>query len=358
MRTLKSINFDNSLLPIDSIIYDQLEFIGFKGYIPKTFLADLLIISKSLLLGYTIKDTKYSEAIISILDSAKIINWLEDTIILFNIISKKYNLRILESYITNNKKIDLSSVPFSYNYNFDLKSINPFIIKLLKITEKQIEEIEILSDEVIDVLTIASRIGNFRKTAKTHVLKLNPIRSYGDITKIQKYKLIDPLFSYKFSIKAYDVVEEVEITNKSSKMVVGYFFNSSMDHKKISLLLKLLGVLILSEISNDFSLVIYSFYMDTYSKKELITSEEIIDYFSKPKQLKLFPINNTKALNTILYENKNSDIIFIPDISNACYVTNNYTTSTSVNIISLKTSKFNLQYSNVCKKTGGKFITI
>jgi len=267
-------------------------------------------------------------------------------------------IRIIESYAKENIALQMDNIGFSFNYKFDIKDISTSTQKLLNISKKQIQEIDSLSDAIIDILTIANGLGSFLKTSKQITTVSKTMNSYGDIIKVNKHILADPLFKYKFSIKAYDVPKESLITNKSNKIVVGYFLGNYKRQGIVSILLKLLGTILLNNYTKGIKIIIYSFYADTYLKKELLTEADIIDYFSSPKQLKLFAINNTKSLETMIVENSGDDIVFLPNILGDCQIRNGISGTNRVNIISVKEAEYNLQYANVCKKTGGTFITI
>ncbi len=360
MKTFRSIYLNNDIIPDDSLIFNALENVGYDGFLPKTFIADLLIISKSKLLRIPIlKDMNpYITSVHNIISSASIKEWINDTMYLLKRIGQRYNLKVINSLASEGREIKLSEIGFSYNYTFDIEDISESTKKLLNLSEDHILEIERLPEDVIKALTIANGLGSFLKTSKQIVVGEEKMTSYGDITKIRKHLLADPLFKYKFSIKAYDLDTDQIITHNSNKIVIGYFFGNYKRQGIVSILIKLLGVIVLNNYTDDIKIVIYSFYSDTYSKKELSSIEEIIQYFSEPKQLKLFSIDNSKSLESMVIENPGDDIIFIPNILNTCYVRANLSSSNRINIISVEESRYNLQYANVCKKTGGTFLTI
>lgn len=360
MKTFKSIYLDNGLVPDDSLIYNALEDVGYEGFLPKTFIADLLIVSKYKLLRVEVPQTvsEYIYSIYKIIDSVNISKWVRDTMYLLKRIGQKYNFRTIESYARKGTNFDLSDISFSFNYVFDIKEINKEVQKLLNISDAQIQEMERLPDDIIDALTIANGLGSFLKTSKRIVADNKQMTSYGDITKIHKHAFADPLFKYKFSIKAYDLDTESIITNKSNRIVIGYFFGNYKRQGIVNILVKILGVIVLNNYIKGIEIIVYSFYADSYTKVELHSVNEVIDYFSSPKQLKIFSINNSKSLESMILENPGDDIIFLPNVLNSCYVDNNMSGSNRVNIISVVESNYNLQYSNVCKKTGGTFLTI
>lgn len=359
MKTFKSLYLDNSTVPEDSIIFDGLTEVGYDGFLPKTFIADLLIISKSKLFGIeTPICNEYVDSMVRLFNGIEISKWVKDTLYYFKRIAQNYDLRIIESFATNNTEINLSDIKFSYNYAFDIKELNSYTKQLLNISDEHVEELERLSDDVVEVLTIANGLGSFLKTSKRIVSSNKQMTKYGDITKLKKHVLVDPLFQYKYTMKEYDVDVESVVTHKSNKIVVGYFFGNYKRQGIVNMLIKLLGSILLNNYSDDISVIIYSFLADTYVKEELNTVEEIIDYFSSPKQLKLFSINNSKALRTMVTENPGDDIIFLPNVKGACYINSDISGRNRVNMISVKESSKNMQYSTVCTKTGGTFITI
>ncbi len=363
MKTFKSTYLANNWVlntfPDDSLIYNALEKVGYEGFIPKTFITDLLIVSRFKLLNTTfVISNAYVQVLYDIIASTNIKRWIEDTIFLLKRIGDNYNLRTLEAYALSGESFKLESIKFSFNYIFDITEIDENVKQLLNITEDQTSEIIKLPEDIITILTIANGVGKFLKTSKTYTTTHQQMTKYGDITKIHKHVLADPLFKYKFSIKSYDIDKERVVTQNSNAIVLGYFISNYKNQTVIRILLKLLGSIILNNYVEGIKIIVYSFYMNVYSKKELTSIKEIIDYFSKDKQLKLQIINNSKALEAMITENPGSDIIYVPNILNNCNIKNNISSLCRVNMISTKDSRFNIQYSNICKQTNGTFLTI
>jgi len=362
MKTFKSLYFSEDLIPEDSLIINALLEVGYEGFIPKTFIADLLVISKYRLLQTDLPaillKNEYCKSIYEIIKSINIVYWMRDTMYLLKRIASKHNLRTIEIYAAQNIHLELSDIEFSFNYIFDIKEVNKDVCKLLNITDNQIDEIEKLPDEVIEILTVANGLGSFLKTSKQIVSSNKQMTSYGDITKIHKHLYADLLFKYKFSIKAYDIDSDKIIQHKSNKIVLGYYIGSYNRYSLADILIKLLGVIIINNFSKGIEITVYSFFLDSYSKVKLTAIEEIIDYFSNQKQLKLFAINNSKALESMIIENLGNDIIFLPNTDGSCYLNSNLSGSNRINIISIIGAKHNLEYANICKKTGGTFLTL
>jgi len=364
MKTFKSISLKNddfqNAIPDDGLIYSELETIGYFGFIPKEFLTDLLIVSRYKLLSMKInKPSKYIQSLIDIINSYKINNWIKDTIKLFGKLEKKYNLRILNICAITDEVPNLELITKSFNYKFDISSIPNSIITFLKISENQLKEIEKLPEEIITILTLASGTGNFIKTSISYKTIKTPMRNYSDIVRIPKSKFADPLFEYKLTTKQYNINSETTVTTKSDKLVVGFFLNNFSPELPASIILKLLGVILLymvEEISKV-NVVLYSFFEDSYDKMIINSIEDIIKIFSIPFQLKLFPINNSNALEIMMTENSGADIVFVVNNKADCFLKVK-NSGTRVNLISSKTSKFNIRYSTICKQTNGVFLTI
>jgi len=364
MKTFKSISLKNDIfcdtIPDDGIIYSELDAIGYSGYIPKEFLADLLIISKHKLLNTNVLiNTLYVQSLIDIISTYKITYWVKDTIKLLNKLGNKYNLRVLNTCALVGDTPNFDIINKSFNYKFDINTIPNSIITFLKITNNQLKEIEKLPEELITILTLASGTGNFVQTSISYKIEKTPMRQYGDITKIAKSKFADPLFKYKFSTKSYRFNTEIKTMTKSNKLVVGFFLNNFSPEFPASLILKLLGVILLymvEEIMN-IDITLYSFFGDEYDKIEMKSIEDIIRIFSIPFQLKLFPINNSNALEIMMIENSGADIVFVVNTKADCFLKIK-NSGTRVNLISSKDSKFNIKYSTVCKQTNGAFLVI
>jgi hypothetical protein len=359
MKTFKSLYLNNELIPDDYLIYSALEYVGYEKFVPKHFVADLLVLAKMKLLGINyVTNNQYLLSVKNIVETNTIAAWIKDTTQILLRISEKYDLRVIEKYAISGDDLDFSIIKSSFNYVFDIERVPENVAKLLNITAAQRLEIIKLSDEVIEVLTIANGLGRFLKTSKQIVSAEKSMNSYGDIVKVHKHNFADPLFKYKFSIKEYDLDYDIMRVKHSDKIIIGYFFSTYKRAAITEILLKLLGVIAITNYNKGMKIIIYSFLLDTYSKKELNSVEELISYFSQPKQLKLFHINNTKAIETMIKENPGDDIVYLPNILGDCYLNNNLSGTNRVNIISVKESDYNIHYSNVCKKTGGTLITL
>jgi len=353
-RTLKAFNH---LVPEDIFIYNELESIGYESYLPITFLTDMLIIGKCLLLHIELKDlSDYEQSIFGIVNSNRPVYLIRDIVRILKRFSDNYDLRTIELYANEGKLLELSSIDESFNYKFCLKDIDENIIKLLDISEDEINQVKKMDDDIISILTLATGIGTMNIPSISYNMNDDGMTKYSDIVKITAHKFADPLFNYKFSIKAYDIRKEISIEQKSDKLVIGYFLNSISENINVKALYKLIGVIALMY-SNNINIILYSFFGNTFNKYHLKNVQEIIEFFNKDIQLKLFPIDNTKALEYMISENKGDDIVFIPNTNRDC-VLKYGSRSGRINIISSKLSKYNIRFSNICKKTGGMFITV
>jgi len=364
MKTFKSISlkddiFQNSI-PDDGIIYSGLDAIGYSGFIPKEFLTDLLIVSRYRLLSMDIESpSKYIKSLIDIINSYKITHWVKDTIKLFGKLSRKYNLRILNACAIAGEVPNLDTINKSFNYKFNIKNIPDSIVTFLKISDKQLNEIEQLPEELITILTLSSGAGNFIKTSIGYTTTKAQMRNYSDVVRIPKNKFADPLFEYKLATKKYKINSEVTTFTESDRLVVGFFLNNFSPELPALMMLKLLGTILLHMVEklSKVNVVVYSFFDDIYDKMIITSVEDIIRNFSNTFQLKLFPINNSNALDIMISENHGADVVFAVNNKANCFLkTKN--SGVRVNLISSKSSKFNVNYSNVCKQTNGTFLTI
>jgi hypothetical protein len=323
------------------------------------FISDLLAVSKfksSYYRPYPPEVNPYFTSLEELCFAAYIIYWLQDTLELVKRIGEKYDLRIIEQYCVKHSKIELDTIPQSFNYSFELSEISPLTKDLLGITEDHMKELERLPDDIIDILQICNGYGMFLKSKTSISTKDVPMQSYGDISKVKKFNFSMPWFKYKLALKDYSIETDSMITQKSDQMVLGYFLDSSVKSEKIHLLLKLLGTILLQYYTDKGTVTIYSFYGDAYEKDVISRIEDIVPYFVSPKQLKLFPINNSKALSTMIYNHPGSEIIFIPNIKADCSVP--ATNTCKINIISFNGARYNLKFSNLCRRTGGTFLSI
>jgi hypothetical protein len=183
------------------------------------------------------------------------------------------------------------------------------------------------------------------------------MESYGDIVKIPKHKYIDPLFDYKFAVKSYNYMTDNLINIQGDRLIVGYYIGSYVNNHPIKSILKLLGSVVL-QYGSAKQVIVYSFYGDSYKKTVLKNSIDIIKFFNEPLQLKIFSIDNTNALNTMISENRGDEIIFMPNIRKDCSIYPGNAGLCKINILSFAGSHYNVKFSSICKQTGGIFITI
>lgn len=357
MERLQSSLQHNYNLPYKNILHETLFKIDWVKYIPYNFIADSLVITKDILLHNKTKNpSDYYVTIFNLFNGLKITNWMLDTLKILKDISKIKSLRVIDEFSVNKTKFQLNEIPKSFNYIFDITKININIKTLLQITEEQENEIETLDSEIVNLLTITSAYGEMLRTSKVITTQNKQMKSYSDINRLSKANLASPFFMYKFALKLYTVSYETVDVTFGGKLVLGYFLSSNVGETSIQLILKLLGVLLL--LHDVPQILIYAFYGNSHIKTILNTPEEVIDYFSTPKQLMLYPINNNTALQTLIIENKGNEIIFLPNTKEDCTLLPAQTGLCKINILSYNSSKFNLKYSTICKRTNGLFLTI
>ena len=346
----------NNILPSEAYVEVELDNIGYNRFVPYTFLADLLIIAKHQLLELTLEETKYNTALLNMLNSFGIKKWVIDTVKVLKELSIKYNLREFEEIATG-ADVDFNKVSRSFNYKFDLKNINSDIQNLLDITEEEIKELKEMDNEVIDILTLANGNGNFFSNKMDfHQLEDKPMSSYGEITKIKKHKYADPLFNYRYAVKGFDVDEEVTKEVKADNLIIGMFLSNWIGVKEFKMIMRLLGVLAL-QFDNP-KVIVYDFVTSSYEKHVLESKEDIIRFFKSPMQLKIFPVPNNKMVDTLVQENPGSEIVFLPNPEMGLGTDAINLKGCRINMISIRKSKYNQSYKNICSKTGGDFIIV
>jgi len=353
------ITCNNVTLPDDMIILQYLDAAGYSLYLPTTFLADMLIIGRAILLRQSLPDDEYVLGITSLLDSFKITFLVEDVINILIELGKRYDLRKFESVarkqLNSSNLLDVHDKTFNYPFNID--DLTDDIVELLNITEEQLNELEEMPEEVIQVLTIANNYGVFMNAKNVfHNTTAVSMDSYGDILKIKKFKYADPLFEYKFATKAYDIQEEVEAEIHADTMIIGYFINSFGNGRRFRVLIKLLGVLALQ--FKGGKIIVYEFISENISKYEMTNKQEIIKFFKSPKQLGLYQVPNDAMLRTMTFDNPGSEIVFLPNIKSTLTFNSFDLKGCTINIISQDESKHNKKFADICALTNGKFITV
>lgn len=330
--------------------------VGLDGYIPYGLVDVCLTFAKHKLLAATpTLDNDMKHSLWELISDSRIELWLEDTMRLVKYLGDRYNLRLIEEALYKGEGV-IDDIPKSFNYKFDLSKVSEHTKNLLGITVAHIDEAEKLPKEVIEILTIASGYGSFIKTSKTTDVSNEYMNSYSQIINIPKHEYSYPWFDYKMTVKAFDVKSEKIVNVKSDKLVVGYFLDTFSKSPTIKSILKLIGAIILQY--DHINVTLYSFYGNRSTKYELTSKDDIVSHFSKKPQLKLFPINNSKALQQMMFENKGSEVVFIPNINDDCVISPSMYNGTKINIMSFDKSKYNPKYSSLCNKTGGIFITI
>jgi len=355
MERLKSTLTTEVTLPYIFELEEAIELSGFSGFIPITFISDMIAVAMSKLLAVELEDTEYIQQLKTLIRFVQ--SPMVDTMLIIKLLGQKRDLRQIEKYAISKQAFNMQKVSSSYNYSFDIKKIPDNIKQLLDITTDHEDEIEKLPEEIINILTISSGYGRFIKTSSTYRSTSTQMASYGDIIRIPKHKYIDPLFQYKFSVKGYEYSTDELYTVPGDNLVVGFFIGTYTSSHTIKSLLKLLGALVLQH-GVEKNVTVYSFYGESHNKKVLKDINDIIDYFAAPFQLKMYSVDNTASLNTMITENKGSEIIFMPNIRKDCAILPNNTGLCKVNIVSFLGSNYNIKYANICKQTGGIFTTI
>ena len=349
----------NATLPDTHTILQHLDAVGYSMYLPATFLADMLIVGRAVLLRQELPDDDYVNGIKQLLTEFKINMLVEDVVDILVKLGERYDLRRFELVAAKTfapeKLLDNHSR--SFNYPFEIDDLTDDIVDLLNITDEQLNEVEKMPQEVIDVLTIANNYGVFMQTdSQFHNTKAVSMGSYGDILKIKKFKYADPLFEYKFATKAYDIQEEVEEEIHADTMVIGYFINSFGKGERFRVLIKLLGVLALQFKGGH--IIIYEFIGHQVFKYEVDNRADMISFFKESKQLGLYQEQNEDMLKAMTYDNPGSEIVFLPNTKSNLIIDILDLKGCKINIISDESSKFNKQFANVSAITKGKFITV
>lgn len=356
MRLPSTLSVDLQL-PSNNILQQSFEKVGWNGYVPINFFSLIANMVKCKLLSITPELTAlYEVPLWDLVVSSKTNLWLENSLKIVKVIGANRDLRIIERFIVDRHEFEMQQIPFSFNYSFDINSLDSNTRQLLHITQNHEDNLEKLPEDVIHILTIASGYGQFIKTSKTNVTDYAQMTTYGDIVKVSKHNLASPLFDYKFAIKSYDISHETEVLVHSKELVLGYFVGSSIGGFTVQSIIKLLGALMLEHKTPN--ITIYSFYGDYYDKVTITDYQSFVDYFSTPKQLKLYPINNTKALQSMIMENKGSELVFLPNPMNDCSILPGHIGLCKINIISFTESVYNIKYASICKRTHGLFLTI
>jgi len=336
-----------------------LDFNGYEHYIPVKFLTDLLIASKHYILNNKIKPVNdYEKLVIDIITSNRVKYWIKETTSILHTIAKNYDLRIIEKYAISLESFNLHEIKHSFNYRFDINELSEKELLYLNISENQKNEIDKLDNNVISILEIATGLGNATSESSYYTTDSVQMESYADVLKVNKSKYCDPLFEYKLSVKSFYKDKEVKKTKKSDELILGIFKNIFDINFDLRLLFKVFGLVALRFIENGGSRVkVYDFIDTSYHKTVLKSYNEIIEFFREDIQLRLFPINNTKALEIMLSDSPGSDVIFLPNTKSSCTLPSGLNNK-SINIISSKLSKFNSDFRKVCQLTGGLLKTI
>ena len=358
MKQFKSTRLSqfNNLLPSDAVIQGYIEANDYWGYIPMTFLADLLIVSKAHIQSIKLPETEYVRIIEDILEPFNIIYWLQDTTEAFIKLSRKMDFRVLDSVALNCAPVT-TSIPRSFNYAFDISSINPAVIDMLGLTSDQLREIEELPPDIAKVLTLANKFGDgFYKRTTNSITIEKPMEAISELVKIGYHKLADALFGYKLATKAYNVDVETTSIERADTMVIGYLLNV-INPEKYRAVLNLLAVLVVDYAMPKIK--VYDFIGDDdYLLKEFNIPYEAADYLISQTQLKLFRPTNEAMLETLAMQNPGAEVLFVPDHGRGCKVDPNMLRGCRVNVILDDNSRHANDFRSIANSTGGQLILI
>jgi hypothetical protein len=333
----------------------------YNRYMPVTLYHDMLIIAKFKLLGMEDK-LPNNDYVNKLKDVIKLKDGNGYIVDVFNTIaemSKRYDLRKFEKIarMGSDDQLDFEDTENPvFNYNFELDVIDDNVAALLDISEEQLQEIEELPEDVEQILTMANYYGAFMKTKEeSYIGESRPMENYGDVTKIGYYKFSDPMFNFKFAVKAYETPIESKVDRGADTMVIGYFLYAVAQHS-YKTILKLLGLLALE--FKGGTILIYDFLGNTYDKHVLSNKEEIVDFFKSQRQPRLFSSNNEYMLEVMAKENPGADIVFFPNVNEGCVVDINRLNGCKINFIIPYANENFKDYEATGLKTNGNIINV
>jgi len=102
MKRLRSTLISDISLPYEFELDNAIEFAGLSGFIPITFLTDLIAVSTAQLLGITIEHSEYVEQLISIVKLVQ--RPLADSVLLVKVLGAYRDLRLIEKYACNSSR--------------------------------------------------------------------------------------------------------------------------------------------------------------------------------------------------------------------------------------------------------------
>ncbi len=374
MRKYKSfltISHPNYTVPPDSKINEIVEELDYEHYVPNQVLRDLINIASYSVLNIDVDDSRqhrcvYTQSLVNLYSNLKIKNFIRANSpvyvavqILKEMNKNSIDFRLLEKY----RELGVGTencINYTFNYKFDLDKISKNVIDFLNISQDQQEQIAELPEEIIDVLNFNNDIGDsLIKTRVVTTSSYDTMKNYGQVSKVNKTKFVQPQFSAKLAVKDFDVKSTETRFETGNKLIIALSTNIVLG-PYIPLIFRLCGVLALSHqdkgLDNDIS--IYIDFGTRIEKYDVDTLSASLDMFKGNCQTSMFNDSNTSFLSRVTFEEPNSTILFIPIFTSSCAISNSSLNGCSINMLVPSHAKLMSRFRFVCNKTGGKVVAI
>lgn len=225
-----------SISDIDFIVERE----GYTRYVPYTFVRHLAYAYSYKLVNQSPKDciqeanayTKSFGDILDVIDYEEVEtnNPIKFAIRVLKLISRRVNLRKLETAAITGLPFTIEAEPQFQNYKCDIDSLSDFQLDVMRIDRNSVETME-LSDEVQQLLLFYDGLNVLKQTVDTKydVIK-HQIRSFSDFFKVRKYKLALPTFNIDLGMKKHQITKVDDSDIYTSEAIIAVDYSISMGY--------------------------------------------------------------------------------------------------------------------------------
>jgi hypothetical protein len=330
------------------------DMVGYDGYIPYNLIIDMYTIYKDRITGKSILiNNEYTESILDLISTINVgkDNILKAMVVLVKSVSKEINLRRADCSGLFGNKLEIESTK-QQNYDIDVTDIHEFDIGVLGLPLSMDNTTEI-PEEALEILHFSEQLTKLFGSFDEYLSVESYIRRFNELSKVRKYKLSLDDFKAKLALKKLSVrTEEISNVSKSDMVIMLDVSSSSAFNKHYRSLLKSVLISIGREFIDGFNkLTILEYSSSIIGTHTILKKSELIDYINELR-FSLSSID-TKPIHNSIRQYKGSKILFVTDGN--VTVNDKFPLFVKWDVI---LSNSNTEFINLCKKTGGKCVTI
>lgn len=317
-------NFSGTITSVQ--IEDAAEFYGYEGYIPYGFINDLVFAWTHTAIGDSITAgiQEHSSYDISLRGFLNIINKnsyndvsaFEFVFKLLQAYNKRTNFRDVEFNRENKLKFNWKEEKKQYNYDFNLRQIDPKILSFLDIEIfNSFNEVE-LTEEVKDVLrfynSIESKVGIVEEQSE---IVRERMKNYSQLVKISKHRYLYPTFKYDYSTKnLYTKIPIVEQIDRSKSHVLVDISSSTKNESKYGSMYKAMLLHFLSSMKEEGDCITFYYFSNEIRYIKKVTNpEELKALINTPFKIHVDVVGWQDVYDYIENKLQNEYVVLITD---------------------------------------------